>query len=69
MLKLPMGQRLQLVKWAVKSANESWDKEIAADAANGKLDFHDLARRTDQRHAAIEALHDFDQNVASIPVR
>ena len=39
MRKLPLGKRLALVKWAVKEANETWDKQMASDAASGKLDF------------------------------
>jgi hypothetical protein len=39
MRKLPLGKRLQIVKWAIKDANGEWDQEIDRDAAAGKLDF------------------------------
>jgi hypothetical protein len=39
MRRLPLGKRLALVKWAVKEANDTWDKQMAEDAAGGKLDF------------------------------
>jgi hypothetical protein len=28
MKKLPLGKRLALVKWAVKEANDNWDKQM-----------------------------------------
>ncbi len=39
MRKLPLQKRLALVKWAVKEANDTWDKQMSQDAASGKLDF------------------------------
>ncbi len=56
MRKLPLGKRLELVKWAVKEANTAWDKQLAEDAASGKLDFLvDEAKAA----AAKGRLHDF----------
>jgi hypothetical protein len=37
--KLPLSKRLQVVKWVTKFDNDEWDKEMAKDAATGKLDF------------------------------
>jgi len=37
--KLPLNKRLKVVKWVTAFDNDEWDKEIAQDAASGKLDF------------------------------
>jgi len=37
--KLPLSKRLQVVKWVAAFDNDEWDKEMAKDAAIGKLDF------------------------------
>jgi hypothetical protein len=39
MRKLPLGKRLEIVNWAIREANEKWDKEMTADARAGRLDF------------------------------
>jgi hypothetical protein len=39
MRRLPLGKRLEIVNWAIKEANGKWDKEMASDAAAGRLDF------------------------------
>ncbi len=31
MRKLPLGKRLELVKWAVKEANTAWDNQLAEE--------------------------------------
>jgi hypothetical protein len=56
MKKLPLGKRLALVKWAVKEANDNWDKQMTKDAASGKLDF---LMREAQEAAAKGKLHAF----------
>jgi hypothetical protein len=39
MRKLSLGKRLEIVNWAIKEANGTWDKEMASDATAGRLDF------------------------------
>ena len=37
--KLPLSKRLKVVKWVTQFDNDEWDKQLAKDAASGKLDF------------------------------
>ena len=37
--KLPLRDRLKVVKWVAKFEGDEWDKAMDKDAASGKLDF------------------------------
>lgn len=37
--RLPKDEFIELVRWLSEKEWESWDKEIEADSATGKLDF------------------------------
>jgi hypothetical protein len=37
--KLPSKDRSKLTTWIVEQDSDAWDKQMAADAAAGKLDF------------------------------